>query len=232
MAGSNHDAPFVGHALALGMTVEGTRTSVHGRCQHVTLQAENQFTDAVVGFGTYIAQLALIILCRPCLHAPVFVVNEYATVFYTGRRTYKGLGIAIDSPVCPVDGDIGKPIPRTDTDGLADAEDSVGQASGIRTRNAELALLGVYREPFPSALQFAVPMRLLGRTDADARTTDRVRGNLRSFARNTFYIVGQHLSHVPHQRCIALVVHNGCPGQVHGLSRGPDTHDEQQTAYI
>ena len=49
MRSGDDDAERVADGLALSMTVEGSRAGVHGRCQHVGLQAQQQFADAGVG---------------------------------------------------------------------------------------------------------------------------------------------------------------------------------------
>ena len=84
VAGGDHDAPLVGHDLALGMAVEGSRAGVHGRRHHVALQTQNQFADAVVGLGANVAQVLLEGPSRPRLQAPVLVVDEEAAIFHGG----------------------------------------------------------------------------------------------------------------------------------------------------
>ena len=55
VARRNHDAPFSSHTLTLWMTVECTCAVVHGRCQHVATQTQQELAHLVVCLWSYIA---------------------------------------------------------------------------------------------------------------------------------------------------------------------------------
>ena len=84
MACCNHNAPLCRHFLTFRMTVESARAVVHGRCQHIGFQAQQQLTHFVVGFRTYIIQFFFKVLSSPRLHSPVLIVNENATILDGG----------------------------------------------------------------------------------------------------------------------------------------------------
>ena len=84
VTGRDHDAPFIGHLLALGMRIKCPCTSMHGRSQHVTPQSENQLAHTVVSLRSDVAQLLFKCLCRPCLQPPVLIIDEDATILHAG----------------------------------------------------------------------------------------------------------------------------------------------------
>ena len=120
VARGDHDAPLVGHPLTLRMTVERSRTSMHGRCKHVALQTEDEFAHAVIGFGANVTKLFLIGCSCPGLQAPVLIVDKDSTIFHAWRLAHDVLLIIIDTPVAFVSRHVGPPIPRTDAYLLAD----------------------------------------------------------------------------------------------------------------
>ena len=99
---------------------------MHGWSQHVAFQTENQLADTIVCLGTNISQFFFERLCRPSLQSPVFIVDENATILDAWRLADHILLIIIDASVGLVNGNIGKPIPRTDTNLFADVENTVG----------------------------------------------------------------------------------------------------------
>ena len=206
MAGGNHDAPLVGHLLTLRMTVESTCTGVHGWGEHIAFQTENQFTDTVVCLRAYVTQLLLISLRCPRLQAPVLVVDEDAAIFDGGRLTDVVLRIVEDTLITFIDGNIGKPVPRTDTYRLTDVKHAVSQTSGIRAGDVEIAILRINGITLPRTFEFAVTASKSCRSKGDSGAHSLAGANLRPCTRHPLDVIGQHLCHVFHQWRITIIV--------------------------
>ena len=170
MAGGNHDTPLVGHHLTLGMGVESSCAGVHSRSKHVAFEAKNKFTNAVVGLGTDIAQLLLKIVCRPSLQAPVLIVDEDATKLNARQSADIVLRVVKHTLIGLIDRNIGKPIPRTYTYGLAHMQDAISQSASIGTSDKDVPVLGVDSIALPCTSQFAMKSCMLRRTDGNKGT--------------------------------------------------------------
>ena len=130
MRGGDDDAERIGYSHALLMTIEGTRATMHGRSQHVGLQAQQQFANLGIGLRAYIAQLTFEIGRSPRHQPPVFVVDEDTTIL--DRRLSRHEIVAIDSGLwILMHWNIGPPIPWRDPDTLRHIIDAVDGASHI-----------------------------------------------------------------------------------------------------
>ena len=198
------------------MAVEGTRARVHGGGQHVALQTQYQLAHTVVGLRTDVAKLLLKRLGRPRLQAPVLIVDEEAAILDAGRLADAVLLIVVDTLVGLVNGHIGKPVPGTDANGLADMQHAIGQTAGIGAGDIELVALSVDGVAFPRAAQLLMTIRTLNSGEDDFNT--RLSSQSGPYARHPFNIICHHLRHVVHQRGVALLADDGRFGEVYGPS--------------
>ena len=120
------------------MAVEGTRTTVHGGCQHIGLQTQQQLADLGVGLGADVAQFLLVVLLCPGLQSPVLVVDKDAAIL--DRRLIRGIvGIDIDG-VAMTDGHVGPPVPGRDTHLLTQRKHTIGSTTAVAANDDQAAV--------------------------------------------------------------------------------------------
>ena len=209
MAGGDHDAPLVGHHLALGMTVEGTGDAVHGRCQHIALEAKDEFADAVVGLGSDVAQLLLVVARSPGEEAPVLVVDEKAAIADGGRRAEEVLDIVADGDLGIEHRNVGKPVPGAHANLFADVEHAVGKATGIRAGDAKVVASCLDGKALPCPTQgLGAACSISGSGKEDVLSLGFAGGYSGTNASDTLDVVGQRLRHLTDKGRILGVIHN------------------------
>ena len=131
MAGANNDSAAVGHFAIAGHLEESLGAFVHGWPQGIGTQTQQQFKNLAVGLRSYAAFLARRLkgLCGPWAQAPVFVVDENATILHAGgltsaevvghREELFGLGLHVAPP-----------YPRRHAGHARELQQSVGGATG------------------------------------------------------------------------------------------------------
>jgi len=87
MRGGDDNAKRVCDELTIGMGIESAGTTVHGRCQHISFQSQDELTHLGISLGPYITEISFKVVRGPGLHAPILIIDEDATVF--DRRTFR-----------------------------------------------------------------------------------------------------------------------------------------------
>ena len=137
--GRNNDTKRIANHLTLRMRIECTCTRMHGRCQHICLQTEQQLTDTGVGLGADVTQLSLIIRRSPGFQSPVLIIDEDATI--PDRRLTRGIVVAVDSGLRILsDRHVSPPIPRRDTDSLRHLINAINGTTGVAAGNHQTGL--------------------------------------------------------------------------------------------
>ena len=215
MAGGDHDTPFVGHHLALRMAVERACAGVHGGCQHISFQTEDEFTYPVVCLRAYVTKILLVCLLGPCLESPILIIQKYAPVFDCRRLTYVVL-LKVFHFICVLAYRyIGKPVPGIDTYLLAYVEHAVRKASRIGSGYEDIVTFSVYGILLPLAAQLLVAVRVPCRCQNHVQSLAFLCIDFRFYARHPLYILRKHAGHMSGQSRILRVINYRSLGQIY-----------------
>ena len=155
MRSADHDATRVGHRLGSWRLEESHRPLVHGRPNGISPQTEQQLENLLIGLcGNQALRPWCKSLATPGARAPVFIVDEDATIGHTRRMRHREI-VAECQPVFLLGYQIAPPNPRRDTCQARELQNAIGSTSGIMTLDNDLSTFYIYIEAIvrPLALQ-------------------------------------------------------------------------------